>query len=117
MLTHNRRSKNALGMNERTWRCPALKREEGRDDLDTVERDPTAPKRRAPQGGCQSAAGKLRPPVGPGAWGLVSVQLERSGSNKGNWTALNYLHCKAEVKDAGLVRMEKWGVSMGVWII
>lgn len=45
------------------------------------------------------------------------MQLERSGSNKGNWTALNYLHCKAEVKDAGLVRMEKWGVSMGVWII
>lgn len=50
-LTHSRRSIHVFEMNERMWQCPVLKLGEGRDDLDTMERDPTPQNAGATGGG------------------------------------------------------------------
>lgn len=76
------------------WQCPVLKLGEGRDDLDTVERDPY-PQKGGRHWGLLLSTGETGHPWAQARGIWVSVQLERSGSNKGN-----YLYYKAgEMKD------------------
>lgn len=68
-LTHSRRSIHVFEMNERMWQCPVLKLGEGRDDLDTMERNPT-PQKAGATGGVPLSAGETEAVCGPGRVGF-----------------------------------------------